>query len=121
MFVAKAAGHAPTWLADLRHLTALFPPGLFDGVWASASLVHLAKEDATSVLSQFATLLRRGGRLYACVNTEAQTGWWNEPDGRRWYQIWDHDDFAVAVARAGFRVDEVDRGAFVEVWASRSG
>ena len=119
-FAAKAATYAPTWHADLRELTALFPPELFDGIWACASLVHLAKPDAANVLRQFAVLLRDGGRLYACVNTVGETGWLDEPDGRRWYQIWEDGAFAEAVEDAGFRVDQVDRGPFVEVWATRS-
>ncbi|HEY3941586.1 MAG TPA: class I SAM-dependent methyltransferase [Acidimicrobiales bacterium] len=119
IFAAKAAAHAPTWQADLRQLTSLFPQGLFDGIWASASLVHLAESDAVDVLQQFGFVLRRGGRLYVCVNTTGRTGWLDEPDGRRWYQIWDHDAFAGAVANAGFTLNQVERGPFVEVWASR--
>jgi len=86
-FVARAAAHAPTWQADLRELQHIFPQGLFDGIWASASLVHLTDEDAAAVLRQFSALLRLGGKLYVCVNTVGQTGWLNEPDGRRWYRI----------------------------------
>lgn len=121
VFATKAAIRAPTWHADLRKVATLFPAGLFDGVWASASLVHLAEDDALDVLRQFAVVLRSGGRLYACVNTVGRTGWLDEPDGRRWYQIWDPDAFAGAVVSAGFEVDQVDRGPFVEVWASRPG
>lgn len=119
VFAARASGYAPTWQADLRELTRLFPPGLFDGIWSSASLVHLPEREAIRVRSQFAVLLRRGGRLYACVNTVGQTGWLNEPDGQRWYQIWDGGAFAASVRSVGLRVDQVDQGRFVEVWASR--
>lgn len=121
VLAARASGVAPTWQADLRELTKLFPPDLFDGIWACASLVHLPQDDASDVLGQFAALLRRGGRLYACVNTVGQTGWLDEPGGRRWYQIWSDDVFAAAVESAGLRVEQVDRGPFVEVWASRPG
>lgn len=120
VFVARANAHAPTWQADLRDLQGLFPEGLFDGIWASASLVHLTGEDASDVLRQFSTLLRPEGKLYVCVNTVGQTGWLDEPDGRRWYTIWRDDDFAGAVTAAGFHVDKIDRGPFVEVWATCS-
>jgi SAM-dependent methyltransferase len=118
-FVARASAHVPTWAADLRELNDLFPPGLFDGIWACASLVHLAVEDAMQVLRQFVLLLRPDGKLYVCVNTVGQTGWLDEPDGRRWYQIWDAEAFASTVAGSGFEVDQVERGPFVEVWATR--
>ena len=119
-FVAKARAQAPTWLADLRHLDTLFPPGQFDGIWACASLVHLDRKETSHVLRQFALLLRPAGKLYACVNTVGTTGWLDEPDAARWYQIWEHDSFASAVAQAGFVLDQVDRGPFVEVWATRA-
>lgn len=118
-FVAKAAAHAPTRQADLRRIGELFSPGHFDGVWASASLVHLDGDEAAEVLRQFSVLLRPGGKLYACVNTVGRTGWRDEHDGRRWYRIWEHGAFVDTVAGAGFQVDRVDRGPFVEVWATR--
>ena len=64
--------------------------------------------------------MRPGGRLYACVNAEGETGWLDEADGRRWYTIWESTTFAQAVADAGFDVDAVDTGPVVEVWATRT-
>ena len=119
VFVAKANTYAPTFLGDLREVGSRFPAGMFDGIWAAASLVHLAEADTVDVLDQFARLLRPGGRLYVCLKSVGDTGWLDEPDGRRWYTVWDADTFAGAVAEAGFVIDEVDRGVFVEVWARR--
>jgi hypothetical protein len=72
------------------------------------------------VLGQFARLLRPGGKLYVCVKTIGDTGWLNEPDGRRWYTLWDAEMFAGTVTRAGFALDRVDQDVFVEVGATRS-
>jgi SAM-dependent methyltransferase len=119
IFVAKANAYAPTLQCDLRAVAAQFPAGMFDGIWAAASLVHLGEPDAAHVLVQFASLLRPGGKLFACVKCAGETGWLDEPDGRRWYTVWDADAFAGAVADAGFVVDAVDRTSFVEVWATR--
>ncbi|WP_180990231.1 class I SAM-dependent methyltransferase [Streptomyces noursei] len=121
VFVAMANAHAPTSQCDLREVGMRFPAGTFDGIWASASLVHLDRVDAVDVLGQFAELLRPGGRIYACLKATGRTGWLDEPDGRRWYTVWDPDEFAAVVARTGFVVDGVDRGPYVEVWATRSG
>ncbi len=118
-FVAMAARHAPTACGDLRHLRSLYPAGTFDGIWACASLVHLPEADARDVLSQFASSLRPGGKLYACVNTSGRTGWLDEADGRRWYCIWEPEAFEAAVGRSGFLIDDVVTGPFVEVWATR--
>jgi SAM-dependent methyltransferase len=119
-FVTMANAHAPTTEGDLREIGNRYPAGMFDGIWASASLVHLLREEAVVVLEQFARLLRRGGRLYVCLKSEGRTGWLDEPDGTRWYTVWDPEDFARAVAGAGFTVERVDRGVFVEVWATRT-
>ena len=72
------------------------------------------------MLGQFARLLRPGGRLYACLKSVDETGWLDEPDGRRWYTVWEPDRFSDAVGDAGFMVDRVERGPFVEVWATRN-
>jgi SAM-dependent methyltransferase len=118
-FVAMANAHAPTLQSDLREVGDRFPAETFDGIWASASLVHLLESETVGVLGQFARLLRPGGKLYACVKSVGETGWLDEPDGRRWYTIWDAETFAASVADAGFAVDHVDHSVFVEVWASR--
>jgi SAM-dependent methyltransferase len=118
-FVARANAHAPTARGDLREVADRFAAGTFDGIWASASLVHLAAPETLEVLRQFAVLLRPGGKLFACVKCAGETGWLDEPDGRRWYTVWDADAFARSIAGAGFAVDQVDQDVFVEVWATR--
>lgn len=117
-FVAMANRQAPTDLCDLRDV-ATHLAGCFDGIWAAASLVHLDAADTSNVLHQFAELLRPDGRLYVCVNTTGTTGWLDEPDGRRWYTIWDRDAFVDEVEAAGFTIDDVTHDVFVEVWARR--
>lgn len=118
-FVDKARRHAPTTLGDLRTIATHYPAGSFDGVWASASLVHLPADDTALVLAQFATLLRPGGRLFVSVRSTGETGWLDEPDGRRWYSVWTADALAAAVFAAGFAVDDVSPGPYTELWASR--
>ncbi|MFC5720550.1 class I SAM-dependent methyltransferase [Streptomyces gamaensis] len=121
VFVEMASAHAPTSRCDLRSLAARFPAATFDGIWAAASLVHLQDHETVDVLGQFARLLRPGGKLYACLKSTGSTGWLDEPDGRRWYTVWEPEAFAEAVGAAGFAVEEVERGVFVEVWATRNG
>ena len=120
LFAAMADARAPTSLRDLRELEDQFPDEAFDGIWSCASLVHLLESEAVAVLGQFARLLSPGGRLYASVKASGRTGWHDEPDGRRWYTVWDADTFARTVTGTGFTIEEIVRGPFVEVWASRS-
>jgi SAM-dependent methyltransferase len=118
VFVAKANAHAPTWQFDLREVGDRFPAEMFDGIWAHASLVHLLPAEASDVLRQLAGLLRPAGKLYVCVKAVGETGWLDEPDGRRFYTVWRPEIFAATVASSGFHVDQVDEGVFVELWAT---
>jgi SAM-dependent methyltransferase len=120
VFVAKANAYAPTWQCDLREVGGRFPREMFDGIWAHASLVHLLQAETVDVLRQFARLLRPAGKLYVCVKGVGETGWLDEPDGRRFYTVWGPEIFAATVAGAGFGLDRVDKGVFVEVWATRT-
>ena len=120
VFAAKARHHAPTVERDLREVGSLLPAGFVDGVWAAASLVHLTQAEAGAVLAQFAALLRVGGRLFVSVRSTGARGWLDEPDGRRWYEVWSADEITAAVAAAGFTVDEVAPGPYTELWAHRT-
>lgn len=117
-FVEMASAYGPAFRMDLREIGRRFPAGSFDGIWAMASLVHLSRAEAATVLGHFARLLRPGGGLYACVHGTGETGWWDEPDGRRWYTVWEPGAFAAKVEAAGFRIDELNVEVMVEVWAS---
>ena len=114
-FVEMASVYAPAFRMDLRGLGRRLPAAGYDGIWAMASLVHLSPAEAGTVLGHFAHLLRPGGKLYSCVHATGATGWWDEPDGRRWYTVWNPDAFAAKVEAAGFRVDELSRGAMGQV------
>jgi len=49
-------------LADPQH-----PGTPYDGIWACASLIHVAREDFGTVLGRLAEATRTGGRLHASV------------------------------------------------------
>ena len=118
-FVARARRHAPTTHCDVRDVAAHYPRGFFDGIWASASLVHLPTADMHNVLEQLGVLVRPGGRLFVSVRSSGETGWLDEPDGRRWYRVWAADALADAVTAASFTVDESSPGPYTELWATR--
>ena len=105
---------------DIRNISSIFTPSSFDGVWAQASLVHLEKSEIALVLDDLRDLLKPNGLLYACVPATGETGWLDESDGRRWYTTWQEDSFEEAVKSAGFQVDDVTHGPYVEVWAIKA-
>lgn len=95
-------------LADPRH------PGMpYDGIWACASLIHVARQDLGTVLGRLAAGTRSGGRLHASVR---------EGDGddvsthgsaaapRRYAETyWREPALRSALADAGWIVSEVRR------------
>ena len=117
-FVALANERGEAVLGDLRDLP--FDDGMFAGVWACASLVHLPVADAVTALSEIARVLAPGGVTCISIKHAGQTGWSDTPHGRRWFQIWDPSAFEAAVADAGLVVQTTSvENVFVDVWATK--
>lgn len=119
-FIEMARRHGDVIQGDIRDINSLFAPMSFDGVWAQASLVHLQKPEIDLALHDIRDLLKTNGLLYACVPATGETGWLVESDGRRWYTTWQGDSFESAVRTAGFLIDNVTHGPYVEVWATKN-
>jgi SAM-dependent methyltransferase len=119
-FIEMARRQGDVIQGDIRNISSIFTPSSFDGVWAQASLVHLEKSEIAFVLHDLRDLLTPNGLLYACVPATGETGWLDESDGRRWYTTWPEDSFEEAVKSAGFQVDNITHGPYVEVWAIKA-
>jgi SAM-dependent methyltransferase len=93
-------------LSDPRH-----PGTLYDGVWACACLIHVARADMGIVLGRLAAATRTGGRLHASVRDGdgedvATEGGAAEP--RRYVETyWRERALRAALADAGWVVDAV--------------
>ncbi len=80
----------------------------FDGLWASASLMHLPKSEARQILADLYQLIRPGGLLAATVTYGTKSclvtdGW--VPG--RYFARWRKDELARAVRRAGWTILEL--------------
>jgi predicted SAM-dependent methyltransferase len=118
-FIEMAGRHGDVIQGDIRNISSIFTPTSFDGVWAQASLVHLQKSEVEKLLHELRDLLKLNGLLYACVPATGETGWLDESDGRRWYTTWPDDSFETAVRTAGFHINDVTHGPYVEAWATK--
>lgn len=84
--------------------------GAYDGVWASASLVHMVRDDAVRALYNLARSVRPGGVLYLSVK---------EGDGEgldrlgRFFRYWHLDDVLAALAEAA------PGAAVLRTWSNR--
>jgi hypothetical protein len=92
-------------LVDERH-------GPYDGVWAAACLLHVARQDLPAVLANLAGATRSGGALGLSLK---------EGDGERWsvhghveaprrFTYWREGPLREVLSEAGWRVLEVVRG-----------
>ena len=100
----------PRVQADMRAL----PIGSgVNGLWVSASLLHLERADVPGALGGFRRLLAPGGWLYLSVKARVKGGsggsWDEKPYGvdlPRWFTYWSGEELDAALERAGFDVAE---------------
>lgn len=90
-------------VADLRDPP--FEDRTFDGIWASASLLHLSRTDLPGTLRRLYGLLRPGGQLFASV--KAGDGEECAPDGR-WFTYFGPAEWRGFLNSAGFSNIEVE-------------
>lgn len=86
--------------------------GPFDGVWASASLLHVARADLPVVLSRLATVTRPGGTLRLSLKEGDGEDWsvHGDVDLPRMFVYWREEPLRVVLADAGWVVQRVDGG-----------
>lgn len=87
-------------------------PGVpYDGVWACACLIHVARADLGTVLERLAAATRAGGRLHASVRDgdgEEITTEGGAVGARRYTETyWREPELRAALTGAGWIVDEV--------------
>jgi SAM-dependent methyltransferase len=80
--------------------------GIFDGVWACASLLHLPKKMLIPVLKRLQGALVRGGTLFASIQEGKGEGCLE--DGR-FYAYYSQDELSKALQMSGFLMDEMWR------------
>lgn len=106
-------------LADPRH------PGMaYDGVWACASLIHVARQDLGPVLRRLADATRGGGPLHVSVREgdgEGVSTHGSSAAPRHYVETyWREPALRSLLAEAGWIVDEVHRyvGRPGDLWLS---
>ncbi|WP_107772680.1 class I SAM-dependent methyltransferase [Nocardioides sediminis] len=104
------------------------PEGPYDGVWANASLLHVARADLPAVQTRLAAVTRQGGLLHVSVKEGVGEGWSTHGAVRapRHFTYWQADTVRGAVTGTGWNDIEVARSdgdgntqAWLEVTAVR--
>jgi SAM-dependent methyltransferase len=109
--VAREHSGCRVVVGDMRNPP--FEDGIFDGIWATASLLHLPRDEVSSTLTRLRRLLRPGGHFFASV--KSGTGEHQSPDGR-WFTYFQPGEWRELLAGHGFteieiECDDVDRAA----------
>jgi ubiquinone/menaquinone biosynthesis C-methylase UbiE len=94
-------------IGDIRQMP--FANKSFNGVWAAASLLHLARRELPLALREVRRVLQPGGWLFASVKAGSGEGF--SSDGR-WFTYYSKAEWRTALHSAGF-VD-IDVGEDVE-------
>ena len=88
------------------------PAGPYDGVWANASLLHVARPDLVTVLDRLRVVTRPGGVLRFSVKEGDGEGWSTHGSvaAARHFTYWRAGPLREVVAAAGWTAVEVEDG-----------
>ncbi|HEX6151747.1 class I SAM-dependent methyltransferase [Nocardioides sp.] len=122
----REAGHEATVLDPLTddltdpERTGSPESGLYDGVWASASLLHVRREDLPQVLANLADATVPGGALHLAVKEGdgARFSVHGNVSGPRHFTFWREPGLRAVLADAGWEVRSLTRnlGRRDETW-----
>jgi SAM-dependent methyltransferase len=104
--VALAAGRAGV-TARLAEFDDLSGSKIFDGIWASFSLLHAPKRDFPDHIGRIARALVPGGLLYLGLKTGPGEG---RDDLGRYYAYYDEAELIGHLEAAALRVEVLSRG-----------
>jgi ubiquinone/menaquinone biosynthesis C-methylase UbiE len=103
--IARQYSGASVVVGDLSSLP--FGANAFDGVWASASLLHLRPADMSAALAEIFRVMRAGAPFFGSV--KAGKGEARDADGR-WFMYYDVQEWTELLRQAGLQGILVERG-----------
>lgn len=93
-------------VADIRE-TGL-PDESYDGVWASASILNLKKEDVPTAINEFNRLLKTDGKLFISVKEGTEERFVVDKVGERLFSFFSEDELKALVEASGFSVEKTE-------------
>lgn len=102
----------PLVQADMRYLPVTARIG---GLWVSASLLHLDRQDTSTAAHRFAQVLLPGGLLYLSLKLGTGDGWSMDLyDKPRYFSYWQSAEIDSLLKAAGFSIVDGWQGDGVE-------
>jgi len=87
---------------DMRSIP--FSTAQFDGVWMCASLLHIPRQQAPTVLAQAHRVMGWGSVLYIAVK-QGDGERWQEAEGPRFFTFYQPDEISKIIQDSGFWVE----------------
>jgi len=104
--VRKRVPNARVEKMDMKNLA--FPKAVFNGLWASFSLLHIRASEIQETLSGFDSVLRDGGLFFAALHRGPKTRWVKTTisgmERDTYVQEWLQTDIEAVVLGAGFEI-----------------
>lgn len=113
IFISKASNKYPLVefkTMDMEDL--IYPNSTFNGIWASASFIHIPKERAGDVMSNFHRVLKKDGILFISTKFGNYNRLWKNRFmnwGERHFSHYTKKELCEVVEESGFRVLEINR------------
>jgi len=107
----KEVSNKPKFIVgDIRKLTEYFSKNTFDAIWASASLLHIRKQDIHAVLEGITKIAKPGAKIYVGVKAGTGTVLIDEDkfgkETQREFTLWTKETFLEQVTPLGWKLDD---------------
>jgi|TARA_Y100000310_G_C20470228_1_gene709632 SAM-dependent methyltransferase len=94
-------------LGDIRKID--LSHGLYDGIWAFASLLNMPKNDLKILLPQLRSSLKEGGEIFISVKEGEGEKVISDVAGRRLFSFYKLDELKSLVEESGFKIVFTDK------------
>jgi|SRR3989344_236528 len=90
------------YLGDFKRVEV--PDGYYDGVWASASILNISKEDLPEVLKEFIRISKSGAIIYVSVKEGQGEKMVSDNYGERFFSFYSREELEKSFVNAGIKL-----------------
>lgn len=103
---ARKRTRGPLAQMDMRQLD--FPDASYDGIWAIASLLHIPKAEAPTVVSEFRRVVKTGGVVAVAVKRGSGEQWVQHSTVQRFFAYYEAAELGTLLTLPGFKTESIE-------------